>query len=86
MSDSFGDFAQIRKNGNVKMEDTQIGDKKQELRFDGRVVIITGARRGIGRAYAELLARRGAKLVLNALGTLDELAGQLSLLGAEATV
>ena len=33
----------------------------QELRFDGRVAIITGARLGNGQAYARLLARRGAK-------------------------
>src|SRR4029079_2201081 len=42
-----------------------------------RVVIITGARRGIGKAYAELLASRGAKLVVNALGPLDELEADL---------
>ena len=37
-------------------------------RFDGKVVVITGAGRGLGKAYAIAFAREGAKVVVNDLG------------------
>ena len=52
--------------------------------LDGKVVVVTGASKGVGRGIARYLAGRGTKLVVSARGAeaLGELSAELDDLGA----
>lgn len=55
-----------------------------ELTFDGRVVAITGAHHGLGQEHALLLARRGAKIVVNDIDGASETVNKIRASGGVA--
>lgn len=56
----------------------------EELRFDGKVVLVTGGGGGLGRAYCHLFGKLGAKVVVNDISNTDAVIEEIIHLGGTA--
>jgi 3-oxoacyl-[acyl-carrier protein] reductase len=82
-------LSSLQNFSNKRMEDDHMWD------LEGKVILITGASSGIGRAAAELLAQSKARVVLNylsneagvneAVSTIEELGGKCLAVRADVT-
>ncbi|MGB2490823.1 MAG: SDR family NAD(P)-dependent oxidoreductase, partial [Candidatus Puniceispirillaceae bacterium] len=65
-----------------------MSDTPTTLPLEHRVILITGASRGIGRAVALAAAKQGAELIITGrtMGALEELDDEISAVGANATI
>jgi len=61
-----------------------MGSILEQFRLDGRVALVTGATRGLGRAMALALAEAGADVVCHGLPAADDTAAEVAALGRRA--
>ena len=62
------------------MTKRQEEEEMAEIRFDGKVAVVTGAGGGLGRTHALLLGSRGAKVVVNDLGGAPDGTGESTMM------
>lgn len=74
------DWPEILESG-IKLPPNPQGEA---ISFKNKVVVVTGAGGGLGRAYALQFAKLGAKLVINDVGNPDNVVAEVKKLGAEA--
>lgn len=80
-------------DGKQVLPSRPLGERQREQDLSGKVAIVTGASRGIGKQAALALARRGANIAIAArtvnphdvlAGTIGEAVAEIEALGAEA--
>ncbi|KIW91758.1 peroxisomal hydratase-dehydrogenase-epimerase [Cladophialophora bantiana CBS 173.52] len=59
-------------------------EQGEDIRFDGKVVLVTGGGAGLGRGYCLAFARRGASVVVNDLVNPDTVVQEIQKLGGKA--
>lgn len=87
-----GDFTQHEEATGVadmvtKLEDSlkiKTNEQGPEIRFDDKVVLVTGGGGGLGRIYALAFAKLGAKVVVNDLVNPDTVVNEIKAAGGQA--
>ena len=82
--DTAGDLMNLLKTSTGLQKNEQV-PHKNTLGLKGKVALVTGAGAGLGRAYAQELAKYGASVVVNDVQNAGAVAEEIRKAGGEAT-